>query len=100
MAGWRIAFAVGNESVIETINLLQDHMYVSIFGAVQDAAREALLSSQSCVIDLVNSYESRRNALISACHSIGWNVDIPTGSFLHGFLFQKDILLSNFLIFY
>lgn len=81
MAGWRIAFAVGNESVIETINLLQDHMYVSIFGAVQDAAREALLSSQSSVIDLVNSYESRRNALISACHSIGWNVDIPTGSF-------------------
>ena len=81
MAGWRIAFAVGNESVIETINLLQDHMYVSIFGAVQDAAREALLSSQSCVIDLVNSYESRRNTLISACHSIGWNVDIPTGSF-------------------
>lgn len=81
MAGWRIAFAVGNESVIETINLLQDHMYVSIFGAIQDAAREALLSSQSCVIDLVNSYESRRNTLISACHSIGWNVDIPTGSF-------------------
>ncbi|QWU46633.1 pyridoxal phosphate-dependent aminotransferase [Bacillus sp. NP247] len=81
MAGWRIAFAVGNESVIETINLLQDHMYVSIFGAVQDAAREALLSSQSCVVDLVNSYESRRNSLISACHSIGWNVDIPTGSF-------------------
>ncbi|AJQ60758.1 pyridoxal phosphate-dependent aminotransferase [Bacillus thuringiensis] len=81
MAGWRIAFAVGNESVIETINLLQDHMYVSIFGAVQDAAREALLSSQSCVIDLVNSYESRRNTLISACQSIGWNVDIPTGSF-------------------
>lgn len=100
MAGWRIAFAVGNESVIETINLLQDHMYVSIFGAVQDAAREALLSSQSCVIDLVNSYESRRNALISACHSIGWNVDIPTGSFLHGFPFQKDTPLSNFLIFY
>lgn len=81
MAGWRIAFAVGNESVIETINLLQDHMYVSIFGAVQDAAREALLSSQSCVVELVNRYKSRRNALIEACHAIGWNVDIPTGSF-------------------
>ncbi|HDR7791773.1 TPA: pyridoxal phosphate-dependent aminotransferase [Bacillus luti] len=81
MAGWRIAFAVGNANVIETINLLQDHMYVSIFGAVQDAAREALLSSQSCVTDLVNRYESRRNALIEACHAIGWNVDIPKGSF-------------------
>lgn len=81
MAGWRIAFAVGNESVIETIHLLQDHMYVSIFGAVQEAAREALLSSQSCVNELVACYESRRNTLITACHSIGWNVVAPNGSF-------------------
>ncbi|AWC33629.1 pyridoxal phosphate-dependent aminotransferase [Bacillus cytotoxicus] len=81
MAGWRIAFAVGNESVIETIHLLQDHMYVSLFGAIQEAACEALLSSQTCVTELVNRYESRRNALISACHSIGWNVKTPKGSF-------------------
>ncbi|MGR5985050.1 aminotransferase class I/II-fold pyridoxal phosphate-dependent enzyme [Bacillus cytotoxicus] len=77
MAGWRIAFAVGNESVIETIHLLQDHMYVSLFGAIQEVACEALLSSQTCVTELVNRYESRRNALISACHSIGWNVKAP-----------------------
>ncbi|PFJ17329.1 LL-diaminopimelate aminotransferase [Bacillus cereus] len=96
MAGWRIAFAVGNESVIETINLLQDHMYVSIFGAVQDAAREALLSSQSCVIDLVNSYESRRNALIEACHSIGWNVDIPKGSFFAWLPVPEDYTSEQF----
>ncbi|MGG0238665.1 pyridoxal phosphate-dependent aminotransferase [Bacillus rhizoplanae] len=81
MAGWRIAFAVGNESVIEAINLLQDHMYVSIFGAVQEAAREALLSPQTCVDELVERYESRRNALITACRSIGWNVVAPKGSF-------------------
>ncbi|PEZ03269.1 LL-diaminopimelate aminotransferase [Bacillus sp. AFS018417] len=81
MAGWRIAFAVGNESVIEAINLLQDHMYVSIFGAVQEAARQALLSPQTCVDELVEHYESRRNALITTCHSIGWNVVAPKGSF-------------------
>ncbi|MCP1124952.1 pyridoxal phosphate-dependent aminotransferase [Bacillus sp. 3103sda1] len=81
MAGWRIAFAVGNESVIEAINLLQDHMYVSIFGAVQEAARQALLSPQTCVDELVERYESRRNALITTCHSIGWNVVAPKGSF-------------------
>ncbi|WP_369902820.1 pyridoxal phosphate-dependent aminotransferase [Bacillus manliponensis] len=81
MAGWRIAFAVGNESVIETINLLQDHMYVSIFGAVQEAAREALLAPQTCVEELVSRYESRRQALITACHEIGWNVAAPKGSF-------------------
>ncbi|MGG2095664.1 pyridoxal phosphate-dependent aminotransferase [Bacillus sp. S13(2024)] len=81
MAGWRIAFAVGNERIIEAINLLQDHMYVSIFGAVQEAAREALLSPQTCVDELVERYESRRNAFITACRSIGWNVAAPKGSF-------------------
>ncbi|PFE05774.1 LL-diaminopimelate aminotransferase [Bacillus cereus] len=81
MAGWRIAFAIGNESVIETINVLQDHMYVSIFGAVQEAACEALLSSQTCVNELVERYESRRNTLITACCSIGWDVLAPNGSF-------------------
>ncbi|KEK25968.1 pyridoxal phosphate-dependent aminotransferase [Bacillus gaemokensis] len=103
MAGWRIAFAIGNESVIETINLLQDHMYVSIFGAVQEAAREALLRSQSCVTELVDRYESRRNALITACHSIGWNVLAPKGSFFawlpvpEGFTSEQfaDILLEQ-----
>ncbi|MBS4209191.1 pyridoxal phosphate-dependent aminotransferase [Bacillus sp. FJAT-50079] len=81
MAGWRIAFAVGNRSVIEAINLLQDHLYVSLFGAIQDAATEALLSSQACAIQLNETYEKRRNTFISSLHEIGWNVDAPPGSF-------------------
>lgn len=81
MAGWRIAFAVGNPSVIEAINLMQDHLYVSLFGAVQDAAVEALSSSQECAVQLNATYESRRNALISSLHEIGWNVQSPPGSF-------------------
>ncbi|MBS4220942.1 pyridoxal phosphate-dependent aminotransferase [Bacillus sp. FJAT-49711] len=81
MAGWRVAFAVGNHSVIEAINLLQDHLYVSLFGAVQDAATEALLASQECAMELNATYEKRRNALISSLHEIGWNVQAPPGSF-------------------
>lgn len=81
MAGWRIAFAVGNPSVIEAINLLQDHLYVSLFGAVQDAAIEALSSSQKSTIQLNGIYERRRNVLISSLHEIGWEVQSPPGSF-------------------
>ncbi|MBM7704767.1 pyridoxal phosphate-dependent aminotransferase [Metabacillus iocasae] len=81
MAGWRIGFAVGNESVIESINLLQDHLYVSIFSAVQHAAATALLESQQCVEELVERYESRRKVLIDGLNSIGWNVTAPAGSF-------------------
>ncbi|MFD1735523.1 pyridoxal phosphate-dependent aminotransferase [Bacillus salitolerans] len=81
MAGWRIGFAVGNESVIESINLLQDHLYVSLFGGIQEAAATALLSSQNCVDELVQMYESRRNILIHGLQEIGWDVTAPPGSF-------------------
>ncbi|MBT2293065.1 pyridoxal phosphate-dependent aminotransferase [Paenibacillus albidus] len=81
MAGWRTAFAVGNASVIESLNLLQDHMYVSLFGAVQEAAAAALLGPQQCVQELVDRYESRRDTLISGLRSIGWEVQAPGGSF-------------------
>ncbi|MFP3813733.1 aminotransferase class I/II-fold pyridoxal phosphate-dependent enzyme, partial [Bacillus sp. SIMBA_005] len=49
MAGWRVGFAVGNASVIEAINLYQDHMFVSLFPAAQQAAAAALLEDQACV---------------------------------------------------
>ncbi|WP_404432318.1 pyridoxal phosphate-dependent aminotransferase [Sutcliffiella horikoshii] len=81
MAGWRVGFAVGNESVIKAINLLQDHMYVSIFGAIQEAAATALLDKQTCVKELVELYEERRNVLIQGLQEIGWEVKAPKGSF-------------------
>lgn len=81
MAGWRIGFAVGNPVMIEALNLIQDHLFVSLFPAVQQAAVAALTDDQQCVQDLVRMYESRRNTLISACLEIGWNVEAPPGSF-------------------
>jgi L-glutamine---4-(methylsulfanyl)-2-oxobutanoate aminotransferase len=81
MAGWRVGFAVGNKSVIAALELLQDHLYVSLFGAVQEAAAEALTASQDCVKELNALYESRRNVLINGLQSIGWKVQAPKGSF-------------------
>ena len=81
MAGWRVGFAVGNKSVIQAIELLQDHLYVSLFPAIQEAAATALLDSQDCVRDLVETYESRRNVFINGLRSIGWDVTAPKASF-------------------
>jgi len=81
MAGWRVGFAVGNSAIIEAINLIQDHLYVSLFPAVQKAAIAALTEDQRCVEDLVARYESRRNTFIKACRDIGWDAEAPTGSF-------------------
>ena len=32
MAGWRMAFAVGNEKIIQAVNEFQDHVFVGMFG--------------------------------------------------------------------
>lgn len=81
MAGWRVGFALGNPSVIKTINTLQDHLYVSLFGAVQEAAATALLGPQKCVDELVKTYQSRRDGFINGLKEIGWKVEAPKGSF-------------------
>ena len=81
MAGWRVGFAVGNKDIIEKLELIQDHLYVSIFGAVQMAAVAALTGDQSATKALTATYEKRRNVLIDALSDIGWNVTKPSGTF-------------------
>ncbi|MED1723642.1 pyridoxal phosphate-dependent aminotransferase [Brevibacillus parabrevis] len=81
MAGWRVGAMVGNRELVRLINLIQDHYFVSLFGAVQMAAVTAMTESQQCVRDLVAVYESRRNALFSNLHRIGWQAPPSQGSF-------------------
>lgn len=98
MAGWRVGAMVGNRELVRLINLIQDHYFVSLFGAVQMAAVTAMTESQQCVRDLVAVYESRRNALFSNLHRIGWQAPPSQGSFLPGSRFQPDSLPSSFPI--
>ncbi|KIL45868.1 pyridoxal phosphate-dependent aminotransferase [Jeotgalibacillus soli] len=101
MAGWRVGFAVGNPSVIDAINLYQDHLYVSIFGAIQEAAEEALLSSFESAEKLRETYESRRNVLIAGLQSIDWEVTAPKGSFFAWLKVPNDftsVTFSDYLL--
>lgn len=81
MAGWRVAFAVGNPSVIEAIEIIQDHYFCSLFGALQEASSTALLSSQECVGELRETYERRRDLLVDGLEDAGYNVQPCKGSF-------------------
>ena len=85
MAGWRVAFAVGNSSVIQTINLLQDHLFTSLFGGIQYAATEAIKGDLSYVDELVAMYERRRDVFVDHLHRIGWHVEKPGGTFFAWF---------------
>ena len=81
MAGWRVGFAVGNKEIIEALNVIQDHLYCSLFPGIQKAAAAALQGDQSCVDEMVALYERRRGILVEECRKIGWKVDAPAGSF-------------------
>ena len=103
MAGWRVGFAIGNRRIVEQINLLQDHLYCSLFGGIQEAAAEALTGSQRSVRELVATYESRRNVLYGALEEIGWRAPKPAGSFFcwlpvpggHTSMSFSDLLLER-----
>lgn len=82
MAGWRVAFAVGNEHIIQAINEFQDHVFVSLFGAIQEATQTALLESQVCLQHLNSIYQKRIDYFINRCKKeLNWNIKKPTGSF-------------------
>ncbi|WP_076460846.1 pyridoxal phosphate-dependent aminotransferase [Limosilactobacillus caccae] len=83
MAGWRIAFAVGNPDIIGALNLIQDHLFVSLFPALQYAAIDALKAPQRDqeIAKIVARYEERRNAFVKAADKIGWHAFVPRGTF-------------------
>lgn len=83
MAGWRIAFAAGNASIISALNLIQDHLFVSLFPAMQAAGVTALLSekAQPNIDHLISLYQQRRDAFIGAAKKIGWEPYVPKGTF-------------------
>lgn len=83
MAGWRVAFAVGNADIIDALNLIQDHLFVSIFPALQYAGIDALKAPErdAEISKIVDRYETRRNAFIQAAEKIGWKAFVPKGTF-------------------
>jgi aminotransferase len=80
MAGWRIGFAVGNPDIIQALEVLQDHLNCSQWGAIQAAAQAALLGPDDSVNAMRMLYQSRREAFIQAAAGAGWIVPPSDGS--------------------
>ncbi len=66
MAGWRLGFAVGNEELVQRIELLQDHVFAGVFRPVQEAGVAALAGPQESVEERRATYERRRDRTLAA----------------------------------
>ncbi len=80
MAGWRVGFAVGNSEMINALARLKSYFDYGTFQPIQIAAIIALNEDQSCVREIAEVYQKRRDTLIHGLKRIGWEIEKPKGT--------------------
>ncbi|MFZ6649099.1 alanine transaminase [Undibacterium sp. TJN25] len=80
MAGWRIGFMVGNKELVAALARIKSYHDYGSFTPVQVAAIAALEGDQSCVNEIRDKYQRRRDVLVKGLHELGWMVDNPKAS--------------------
>ncbi len=80
MAGWRMAFLVGNAEVVAALAKLKSYLDYGTFQPIQIAATVALNEAADYPIEVNAIYESRRNALVDGLARAGWPIRPPRGT--------------------
>ncbi len=77
MAGWRVGFVVGNETIVYNLKRLKSYLDYGTFTPIQVASIIALDSDYSIVEKAANIYSKRLDILVQGLNKIGWNVEKP-----------------------
>jgi len=77
MAGWRVGFMVGNAELVNALARIKSYHDYGMFTPLQVAAIAALEGDQSCVKEIAQTYQVRRDVLVSGLRAIGWMVEQP-----------------------
>lgn len=77
MPGWRVGFMCGNEVLVSALGRIKSYLDYGTFTPIQVAAIAALEGDQSCVKEISDMYQSRRDVLCNGLNSLGWEVEKP-----------------------
>uniref|UniRef100_A0A7C5X138 Aminotransferase n=1 Tax=Thermocrinis ruber TaxID=75906 RepID=A0A7C5X138_9AQUI len=80
MAGWRVAFVLGNEILINNLAHLKSYLDYGVFTPIQVASIIALESPYEIVEKNRDIYQKRRDVLVEGLNRIGWPVEKPKAS--------------------
>jgi alanine-synthesizing transaminase len=80
MAGWRVAFMVGNKEVVAALGKLKSYLDYGTFQPIQIAATVTMNEASDYPKEVCAIYENRRNTLIDGLDRIGWHIPKPKGS--------------------
>ncbi|MCR4418746.1 MAG: LL-diaminopimelate aminotransferase [Clostridia bacterium] len=81
MTGWRLGWVAGNAEAVSVLGRLKSNLDSGCFQAVQRAGIAALLGPQDCVREACRLYQERRDLVVGALNSMGWNLAGPKASF-------------------
>ena len=77
MPGWRVGFAAGNKELIGALARIKSYLDYGTFTPIQVAAIAALEGDQTCVNEIRDMYQSRRDVLCEGLNALGWPVKYP-----------------------
>jgi len=80
MAGWRVAFMVGNAEVVAALAKLKSYLDYGTFQPIQIAATVTLNEAPDYPTEACAVYQSRRDALCDGLQRIGWPGEPPRGT--------------------
>jgi alanine-synthesizing transaminase len=80
MAGWRMAFMVGNREIVAALTKLKSYLDYGTFQPIQIASIVALNEASEYPKEVNDIYHSRRNTLCDGLNRIGWEVKPPRGT--------------------
>ncbi len=80
MPGWRVGFCVGNQEIVGALARIKSYLDYGIFQPIQIASIIALDGPQDCVKEICDTYQERRDALISGLNRVGWEIESPKGT--------------------
>ena len=80
MAGWRMAYLVGNAEIVKALTKLKSYLDYGTFQPIQIAATVTLNEDPDHPREVLPIYQSRRDALCEGLNRIGWEVTPPQGT--------------------
>ncbi|MEZ5283073.1 MAG: aminotransferase class I/II-fold pyridoxal phosphate-dependent enzyme [Acidimicrobiales bacterium] len=80
MAGWRVAFMVGNPEVVAALAKLKSYLDYGTFQPIQIASIIAMNEAPDYPAEMRQIYQGRRDALVSGLNRIGWKIEPPKGT--------------------
>ena len=80
MAGWRVAFMLGNPEVIAALAKLKSYLDYGTFQPIQIAATVTMNELADFPVEVNDIYQRRRDSLCTGLDRIGWHIDPPMGT--------------------